>query len=682
MSLQSLSDEQLDALIAQKQAAPTSPSAQDPKLTAYLDERKDLSYGEHVKKNAQDTLSKVMASLMGAEEGVASTGRGIRQLMGFDEKNLAPSWVKDSIRNYDNTQPQRYEQARNEYPGWALGGNIAGSAASLPIPGLGQARVASALLPNSPAMAKFAGNVLRGTTDSAMAGGIQAVPEGQSRTDNAFSSAAFGAGLSGLLGVPGLAKGGMDSFKNYFLSSTLPPEQLAKNLKAAKGTETGLGRIIENPDLMKLQENVLADMPLSGANATRQRMAAQIDKKGKQLFSDITGGVVPEKQKIGVTLQQGLKQVEKDLNALKRENYAKVDTLAESTNTNIGREHFSDKAREKLLQIKRSSELLAEFPNDVIVKLDKYIDPHSKFSLKDTNIFRSLLGDEAQKAYKAGNKHLGGIYSDLKKSLDVDIDDAISTGSSKELKSAYKDAQNFYKNEIAPLEASEITKFTRKGMDPDTLVNTFFKGGNNDRSILLNKLVSTLSKSDNSQELLNNLKYGIFSNALEEGGQINPAKLSTIYKKMGNEQKNVLFSPEDQKKIKEYATLTGMNDDAVNLMLNPKTGARGGLRESIKNMSIGAGGGATLGGMIGGPPAAMVGGAAGLALGSGIGAGKWVNKYLTDEKKREKVVQALMNPNKTKSDDKVLAELRRALVRGSAGVSAQTNSQNQSEGNY
>lgn len=458
----------------------------------------------------------------------------------------------------------------------------------------------------------------------------QAIPQaafGATQEENPLQGAAegaIGAGIGTALGK------GINSLRpSKMFRGKLTPEELAHNLEITQGTETALGRIIESPTLMRAQENILPNTMGSGAEKTMERNAADITKKGQDLFSKMHGGINPENY--GIELQTALKSAEKEARAAKNATYDELNKLAESNGINIGRENFQKTAKDIIKDIRKSPELEAEFGKDLYNDLVRYSKNKEGNNLKLTNIFRGKLSDKANELFIGGKKHESGLVKGLKESLDKDIEHSFNSSGNDAVKEAYQKAQKQYKEHYAPFEDRDIVKFTRQGGDPDLLLNHFIRHGKNDRSLLLNKIAGSLRNQHklegqkSGQELLTS---AYFSKAVDDTGKFDPVKFSSLYQKLGKNQRKALFNDKNlHKEVKNYSDLIGKNKESFQLMANPKTGAR--------NTEILTKVGQIIGGSAFGVPGVASLIAAGLS-------GKVLNKALTSEKLREKLINSMI----------------------------------------
>lgn len=453
--------------------------------------------------------------------------------------------------------------------------------------------------------------------------------------------------------------------KNMF-RGVLSPEELKRNLEITKGTQTGLGQVVESPFLNRVQENILPYTIGSGAEKTMQHNAKNIQETGTNLVNRLRGDIAPEdfSEKIHEALKNAAQEVEKT----KSHKFKLANEHAEKLGITTSRANLRDTAKTILNQVesdpdlakfmsKKDLDLLNSLSNrnqsQISPVTGQKIEDKIGHSLKNTDILRGKIGEHAFEAAVKGEKPKAAIYSQLKKSLEKDVQEAINKSESNELKDLHQEAMDYYRKEYAPFQDKDILKFTRQGGDPDLILNHFLKGGRNDRSTLLQKLSKAVSQKDNQKNIL---ASSYLSRAMDESGQINPVKLRTLYNKLGTNQRKVLFGTGDlHKEIKDYVDLVGKNNEAFNLMFNPKTGARN-TELLAKIAQLGAAGHS---GLVSAIPVALG------AVGS-----RALNKALTSPKLREMVVGGMLNTTKKKSSK--FPKLA-AMIAGLSGQDEQQN---------
>jgi hypothetical protein len=437
------------------------------------------------------------------------------------------------------------------------------------------------------------------------------------------------AALMGLAGEGAVKAAQRITTPGTFLpSSPLSDQELLASVKQAQGTEASLGNVIENPFLKKTFENVIAETPMSGAVSSMQRTAKILKNRGENILGTLKGDF--DTSDIGSTLQTALRTAEKETRAEKNAKFNKLNEAAEKAGISTDRSKLRDIASEEWLKIQDDPDL-ARLTDPSTQKLLKDIaESKSKNnSLKKTDLLRAKLGDKARDAYTSGNSELGQIYASLRDAALEDINSAIDSKKAPDnLKTLRDEAMSYYKKEWLPFEEREITKFTREGGDPDILVQSFIKNSKlSDRSRLLKKLTEKLNPEER-----NLLAHSYLSNAVDEGG-LNPLKMRTLYKNLGEGQKEAIFGKDSQlkKNIEDYTNFVGKNTEPFELMFNPKTGARAGAFPWLA--SAGGVGTALLSGHLPLPVAAA-------AL--PILAARPAAKVLTNKLLREKIVNSMI----------------------------------------
>lgn len=428
-----------------------------------------------------------------------------------------------------------------------------------------------------------------------------------------------------------VARESVDKLKpSKILRGSLSEEELIKNLEATRGTGTGLGNVIDNPTLKRIEENMLARIPGSGVTKRMQETGKEITRRGHDILNDFTKG--KQVEDVGEALHNSLIKSFGETNKLKNQKFGKVNELAGKLDVNTPRFNLRAEAEKMLRDAKNDPDLarfmkaedlnlLNELANPKSIQVDGVTIPKN-FDLKSTDILRGKIGDAAYEAYVAGDKGKMNQFLNLRNALEKDVKQAISQSKSEKLKQLHKDAMDYYKNDYAPFEDNDIQYFLKGKGDSDVLVDKFFKTSKTgDRANLLKKLTDKLSKEDKDL-----LLYQHFAKAIGDKG-LNPTEFAKQFEKIGKRQRELLFDKDTLNKLENYQRLARKNSEALNVMFNPPTGQRG-----LELMS------AILAGQAGLlPEAAMA------ALAS-RGAGK----LLGSEKVRERLVKKMLEENKKK----------------------------------
>ena len=444
-------------------------------------------------------------------------------------------------------------------------------------------------------------------------------------------------GLGAGLGATGAALGklipkGIEALKpSNLLRGNLTPEELQANLRATEGTQTGLGDVIQNPLLKKFYENKLANLPLSGANQTLAETGKSLVNKGQQIFDKYLGGNAPEQ--LEEVLGSSLKQAKKSEEELKKGLYTDVNDRAKEIGLKLQLPNFSNEVK-RYSKLINSSSMLKNEPGikSLLNKLKNYEEPvkvkttgvdlitgkpvvkNIKYpTLQESNVLSSKLyslGNKLKSSSDAVQRGEGSVFLNLSKILKKDIKSGIEKSGDVDLKNLFNKAEENYKENYSKFLDKDILKYTEKGESPQNLINKFLAvSKKSDKSDQLNKLLNVIPENNK-----NAIISSYFSRALEgpEGNQvINPNKLSNLWKSLGTKQKKSLIpNKSDRLELDDYINLVGKNTESLNLMYNPKTGARG-LIHDIYEVPVG------------------------LAM-------RPINKLLTSEKYRNKLVNEMI----------------------------------------
>ncbi len=461
--------------------------------------------------------------------------------------------------------------------------------------------------------------------------GVPQAGYGATQDKNPVEGAATG--LATGLVAPAIESGINALRPSRMFRGTLSPEELKSNLSSTEGTNTGLGQVIASPTLNRLQENILPYVFGSGAESTMQESAKQVAEKGTNLLDKIKGE--NDIENFGETLKSSLKEASKIATQEKNEGFKQLNELADKSGLKIGRSNFQKTASDVLSTINESPELKSEFSPELYKKIENYAKNPEGNTLKLTNIFKGKIGDIANDMYQEGKMHEYGIFKALKESLGKDVDEGFEKSDNPLIKEMYEKNQKDYAEKYALFDDPDIVKFTRRGGDPDILLNHFLRGGTSDRAYLLSKLVEQLGRQKNpSAQDIPLIAH--FSKSVDENGKVDPVKLASLYNKLGKNQKNVLIRDKDvREELEKFSNLTSKNKEAIYLMHNPKTGARNTeLLSKLTQIIFGA----TAGG---------VPGLLGVTGGSAI-VGRLLNKALTSPKYREKLVNKMIENKESK----------------------------------
>lgn len=472
------------------------------------------------------------------------------------------------------------------------------------------------------------------------------------QNENPLESILLGEGLSKAVG--GAEKLYNKARPSSFLGKNLTKQELKNALEENKGLQTNLGDVLKSPTIKRFYENVLPHVLGSNTSNVMIQNAKAIQNKGNNIVKSFTGNFSNKAwQDI---LMHSLKSAASEAESKKKSLFENVNDLAERHGIKTGRSNFINESKNILKSINRDKHLKQFTPKETIsllenISLDKKsiknIDENNatkkdvmhilnklkskkKYTLKDSDVLRGKLGDMAHEANIKGEKNKASIYSKLKKSLEEDINNAIDTSNIPEIKNARDKAMGYYRDQYSIYKDKDIRKFVDQGGDPDLILQHFIKTGKNDRANILLKLRKAADTQTNGKA---NILAGTYlSQAMDEAGNINPVKLSSLYHKLGTKQKVALFGNNPyHRELKKYINAVDKNKESFNQMFNPPTGQRNlDLLAKISQL-----GGAVAHGN------GLVGAALPL-LGAGLGA-RFLTKKLSSPDYREKLINSILN---------------------------------------
>lgn len=479
-----------------------------------------------------------------------------------------------------------------------------------------------------------------------------------------------GAGLN--LAGAGIGKGIEALRPSRLFRGGYTPKQLQENLIAAGETPTGLGDVIGSPFLKRQYENVISKFPFSGATEKFQQAGQSVLNKGEQVLSNILGVNEPENvtDQISDALLKQFEQHRSNKNAL----YNQFNEEADKQFLNLQLPKFSSKAKEYADAIE-SSNILKYEPDlkRILAKLNIYKEPIVKVpgdtsqisqfgekmigeplttyqlpTAKEANLLKGKLNEYAKinrSSPDSDKRYQARIFGDLASTLKQDINDAVEASGNPALKNIYKEAESNYAKNFSPFLDKEIYKYLSGKKDTDTIVQNFVKVSRAaDRGKATSQLTTLLPEKERSL-----VGYAYLSRALDNEGNLNPGKLSTLINNLGKNQFKALVPDENiRNELKNYNRLYKMNVKSVNLLQNPATG-----QQTLDILPLMA---AMGGGKMGGITGALAG-----FLTPGLAAKPLVN-MLTSPSVRKSLVDAMI---KNKSWNKgVIPGLQTAIQGG------------------
>jgi len=449
--------------------------------------------------------------------------------------------------------------------------------------------------------------------------GSRFVPEGESRTLNTLKGMTFGAAAPLIEPALGLTADAIVGAGNVtmrdigralnpsnlrpsrlmenFATSPLSNEQLLRNLEVTQGTGTGLGEVIGSPTAKRVQENILTKIPFSGANRSMQETGGEILTRGDNILEGYRNDVPHEDvtNQIGQALEDAATTHTNQKNAL----YRAANTIADRVGLRLQLPRFTEIVNRHLNALESTNMLQFEpEARSLIQRLRNYQNPtrvetstsaivdasgrpvsqvvtETPPSLSEANILAGKFNQLANRyggSQNISERNAARVFGDIGRALKTDIRQSVYNSGSRELINAFRQAERNYARNYSEFLDKDILKYTAQDHPAENVLTTFIKTSNTaDKADQLAKLMDKLTPVQ--QDLV---RYGYFSRALEgpeDMRVVNPNKLSTLWRKLGTRQKQVLVPDAAQRRnLDNYSSLVGMNQKAVNIMWNPATG--------------------------------------------------------------------------------------------------------------
>lgn len=502
---------------------------------------------------------------------------------------------------------------------------------------------------------------------------------------------------------------GIDKLRpSKLFRGTLTPEQLKSNVAAAGETPTGLGDVIQSPRLKRLYENFLTKMFFSGANEKMLESGLAVKNKAQDIMEHLGSGNQEDAlDQLNEKLINKYETHQENKNNLYRE----FENIAEQTKEKPQLTNFRDALRKNKdsldkLSILRGDPLnsglfdkissftgaldspslstvkrLAEVPDIDIIKDpltgQSYSTPTSKRIMQDVTVNNnvppsygsgsSALGtsgviDYYNPSYKEGNflsaaliraanlaqhnpaeRAVSGVYRSLGNALKKDVKESVSNSNNPRMINAFNQAEENYQNNFSGFLDKDIFKFLGNTEKSDKLAASFIKKQEPKK---LEKLTSLLQGQEKDQ-----LAYAYLGNALDNEGNLNLAKFSTLIEKLSPKQfKNLIPDPILRKQIKNFNKLYKMNQKSVSIVQNPETGQKN--LDILPGVMVQAGT-AAAGGKLGKVAGAVTG-----FLAPGLISKPLVN-WLTSPEARKNLVKAMIEGKKI--DPRILQSLQASM---------------------
>lgn len=433
------------------------------------------------------------------------------------------------------------------------------------------------------------------------------------------------------------------------LRGPLSIDELADNLRIADETNTPLGKILEHKGLNQTFENASTRVPFGGGDEALGQAQKQVETRGRNLMEDL--GQASGQNDPNSMLKNLLDQAYNRQKSVKNDLYNPVSDMAQQEGLSLKMPKFSRLAQETLDTLK-DSPLLQTEPEirSAMQKMMGYQDPVKRTpsqildpqgnpaavyeqtpTISEAKMVAGALDAKASQLKKSPlgkDQSLGNLYERLAKLAREDVSDMINRGSP-ELQKQFKNAEQNYKDNYSPFLDREVFNLLSPDKEAEAIAREIIKPGKDaDKASRIRKIQNLLPEQQR-----NTIGFAYLRSALDKEGKLDPKKMASLIKNLGPRQFEALFpDPNMRQQLLDFGKLRGMNEEALNLMVNPNTGQRA-ITPGMLYGTIGQAGAAL---STGNPWLA-----GGVLFGPAAGA-RGFNKLMTSPGVRQKLVEKMM----------------------------------------
>lgn len=542
----------------------------------------------------QEKMSQSMAGVIGFNTGVENFTHGVMQPI----YNAIGGNVSKASQQVAKEREADYQQASNQYPLTAGIASVAGGVgATLPlavIPGVGQTGLARA--------------ATSGLMQGAATGAGQYVNEGDSRLKNAFVGGLVGAGTTSVL--QGIGKAGTKAI-NAYKGNYGDPAQAALIAAGKQHNVPVYAPDIANSSAIKNTGRILDEVPVIGMQGERQAqmMAAKnaaenVVGKAKDVMDETAFGgrtgmrAIEQAAKSGGSRGNAANTLLDDIKA-SGDDWNRI--MQTSGNVNLFRAKLL--ADQKYAKVANMADQFGGVPlNNTMQSIDDAINTVSQgitpnkdkllgtlqtikgnmsnrdFNYSQLRSARSEVGSLIDDYFTGDNAAIGkqgvGSLQALKGAIGGDLD-AFAQKTNPQLKTVWKNADNFYGNFVAPAK-DRLLAGALKNANPDEVYGKFIGIGAREGGKGTGRAQTFYNALDNKGKAA--VKYGMVSDAFEkaykgDANQFSPAQFASELDRHAA-AKGVFFKGSDKVEIDGFKNLMRHVERSHQVVNKPDTGIK------------------------------------------------------------------------------------------------------------
>lgn len=417
---------------------------------------------------------------------------------------------------------------------------------------------------------------------------------------DAYKDAMAPSALSGLLTatLTGLLHGPKNLGKLMSMGGTATPEEFAANEAAAGNKPVGIGALSNAPTQTFLEQRGLPNIPFTGQAQKNMQVGRMLDNEMRHVKNDLnvvpddkpryrinpdTGEAEPVKtmlstEKVSENIEDNFSENEKIKNQL----YGKRDAIAKDLGAEISPDKTEmatvDEIRNIQEELNRkgianaSPEAIKDIKSYGIRATDKEGNPlNQNIPFEKINFELNNLAEKANIAQREGRRNDARIYQRLHSALKQDLKDNMTRLDSAELNQAQAEADKHFREKIAPVLNNEKLKAHAQGYaNKSQVIADFVKTKAYEDPEQVNAVLKNLDADHKKQFAHDFLTQGLkeYDGTIEHPSD----SMLTMYGKLGDETKRLMFSPHQMKMLDRAFRARKMMGGSINQLINPPTG--------------------------------------------------------------------------------------------------------------
>ena len=418
--------------------------------------------------------------------------------------------------------------------------------------------------------------------------------------NQAYKDAMAPSALSGLLTatLTGLLHGPQNLGKLMSMGGTVSPSEFAANERAAGNKPMGIGALSNAPTQNWLEQRGLPNIPFTGQAQKNMQVGRMLDNEMGHVKKELN--VVPdEKPRYRINPDTGEAEAVKTMlstekvsrniaknfaenEKTKTQLYKKRDAIAKDLDVEISPDKTEAAAVDEIRNIQEelnqkgianaSPETIKDIKAYGIRATDKEGNPlNQNIPFRRINFELNNFSEKANIAEREGRRNDARIYQRLHGALKQDLKENMDRIGSDELNQAQAEADRHFREKIAPVLNNEKLKAHAQGYaNKSQVISDFVKTKAYEDPEQVNAVLKNLDADHKKQFAHDFLTQGLkeYDGTIERPSD----SMLTMYGKLGDETKRLMFSPHQIKMLDRAFRARKMMGGSINQLINPPTG--------------------------------------------------------------------------------------------------------------